>query len=271
MLKLTFVLAAAAAVSASMAASARAQLTNADFEASPFDTGWTNGSVASGPAAVQGGGLVAGSTQSAFLTATPTGQRALLQSLDSPVGPTWTFEALFASDGTAGRMFQTALQHEPDAGLQHGQINLIVTSGGVQVYETGTTGGASNGFRTIISASVLGSDDANDNHSFNDPGDTRNVYKLTVSGDYGSATPSYDVSLIDFATGAPLGTANDVAFWQYAVPATGSQLWQTEFFSNAGPANSTFAVDNVVVPEPAALGLLAAVALGVRRRRRRPA
>lgn len=258
-------------------------LTNGNFEATPFDSGWGTG--IGGPTVTAGSGLVSGSTTAAYLRSN-NAVYSWVPTLTASTGPKWSFEMLFASEapgsdaGTATpgtRLLQLSLQHEKElspAGGNEGQINLIVDSGGSVQVVSGTST-----LNTVISGMTLQPTvDANNNNSFDDPGDTKRVYKLVVAGDYTNANSSarfYNISVIDVATGDTLGSSGNRSFYQYTLPgANGNSpgIWSVELVANV--SRHTYAIDNVAltsvaVPEPVAAGLLlgGTTLLATRRRR----
>lgn len=183
-------------------------LTNGGFEASPFSTGWNvTGAPAAGP------GLVAGSVQSARFTS--SGQ-ALAQTV--AWGADWHVDAYVAVKASAAR-----------------QLSLIIYNGANAIvnlrYEAGAW--AAYNATAFISEPALGSlaasVDANNDGDLDDAGDTKNVYRLRLTGrGFGTAAAAYDLSVSD---------ANGSTFTRTV---TGRTRWQNVSGTAATPLSIKF-------------------------------
>lgn len=241
-------------------------LTNGDFEADPFDSGW---SYNLGLDAAPGSGLTAGSDTAAMLLPTTGGQASFSQALANPTGGLWALEFLFAAEQPASgvRAFQVAVQFEeenPDA-VDEGQINLVVSSSGqVQVYDS-----TAAAFQTIIAAGAfVPSVDSDGDDDFGGPSDDLNPLRMRIEGDF-RGTPIYDVFVENLDAGTTV-SAEDVDFYQYRSPQNSEGAWQVEFITNA--SGSTYGIDNVsLIPEPAGAGLALGGLMLLGRRTRRGA
>ena len=193
-------------------------LTNPDFEATPFSSGWT---VTGAPVAVAG--IAPGSTTGARFTA--SGQ-ALAQTVAWPAD--WHVECWFAIRSTTTRAFSLIFN-----GSGGTMLNLR--------YEAGSFAAFNGASWTALPAlgTVTASVDANADGDLADAGDTKNVYRLRVTGHgWGAAGANYDVQVSD-ANGA--GFTRSVmaqTIYQTAalpVSARPTQVkFGTEFGSNPG-------------------------------------
>jgi hypothetical protein len=152
-------------------------LTNPKFESSPFSTGWT---VVGAPVVTPG--LVAGSTQGARFTA--SGQ-SLAQNVTW--GAEWSLENYFAIRSTTARAYSLILA----IGGQNG-INMRYEGGAFAVYNGPTTS-----WITLPALNtLLASTDANGDGDLDDAGDTKNVYRIRVTGHaLGTAGWYYEIAL----------------------------------------------------------------------------
>jgi hypothetical protein len=153
-------------------------LTNSYFESTPFSTGWT---IVGAPVVTPG--FVTGSTQGTRFTA--SGQ-SLAQT--TTWGAEWSVENYFAIRSTTSRAYSLIL----GIGGQNG-INMRYGEGGNFAVFSGQGAGwiAQPGL-----GALLASTDANANGSLNDAGDTKNVYRIRVTGHaFGTAGWNYTIEL----------------------------------------------------------------------------
>ncbi len=133
------------------------------------------------PAAVAG--IAPGSTQGVRLTA--SGQ-AMSQTVDW--GADWWVESYFAVRSTSSRAFN----HIIALGGQTTGINLRYEAGAFSVYSD-----AAAAFVSLPSLGILlASTDANGDGDLADAGDTKNVYRIRITGrNFGTAGWNYDIAL----------------------------------------------------------------------------
>jgi hypothetical protein len=175
-------LAAVAAAILKSASLHAAGLPNGDFEAEPFLTGWsTAGTV------VPFGGLAPGSTRSAWLASSGTARVGQNVTWDAE----WFLDFYFAITNTANRSFSLLINVGADAANSGAAtINLRCQSGVFNAYSAGSWGS------DLGLGMVTPSQDANGDGDFGDAGDTRNVYRMRLTGhDWGLATARYDLAL----------------------------------------------------------------------------
>lgn len=156
-------------------ATAQTPLLNANFEASPFDQGWTN----SGAAVTAG--FAPGSSQAARFSGSG-------QSLKQAVtwSPDWHLEFSFMIQNTANRQLSVIIETGPGTPT----FNLRY-QGGWQAFSGGW-----GGFLALDP--LLASFDQNTDGDCDDAGDTKNVYRMRITGhDWGSASARCDLSLSD--------------------------------------------------------------------------
>ena len=190
-------------------------LTNANFEATPFSTGWT---VVGAPVVTPG--FVSGSTQGARFTTTG-------QSLTQNVtwGAEWWVENYFAIRSTASRAYSLII----GIGGQNG-INMRYGEGGNFAVFSGQGAGwiAQPGLGALV-ASV----DANADGDLLDAGDTKNIYRIRVSGhSFGTSGWNYSIELSD---------ANGTAFTKSV---TGLTLYQNLAGSGTTPTSIAYGTVN---------------------------
>lgn len=216
-----------------LAVSAKA-LTNPDFEATPFSAGW---SLIGAPAAVAG--IAPGSTQGVRFTA--SGQ-ALAQAVAWPAD--WHVECYFAIRSTTGRAFSLILN-----GTGGTMINLRYEAGAFAAFN-GAAWTSLPGLGTV-SAST----DANSDGDLADAGDTRNVYRLRVTGHgWGAVGANYDVQISDANGTTFTRSASGLTIFQIAslpVSARPTQVrFGTEFGGNPGWwLDDVASQDEVPLPE----------------------
>lgn len=190
-------------------------LTNPTFEATPFSTGWT---VVGAPVATPG--FVSGSTQGARFTASG-------QSLTQNVAwsSEWSLENYFAIRSTAARAYSLIISF----GGQNG-INLRYGEGGnFAVFSGQGAGWIAQPALGAVAASV----DGNSDGDLLDAGDTKNVYRIRVTGhSFGTGAWNYSIELSE---------ANGTAFTRSV---TGLTLYQNLSGSGATPSSITYGTVN---------------------------
>jgi hypothetical protein len=209
-------------------ATAQSLLTNGDFEADPFDTGWTQAG------AGVFGGLAASSGQAAGLG--PLSR--IGQDLSGP-GPDWQLDFYFALRNTTDRAFSLFVNTAGDAAnTGAATINLRYQSGQFNTFGGGTFG-SDLGLGTVTFSS-----DANGDGDFDDPGDVKNIYRMRLSGNgWGTGTSTYDIQL---------SNANETTFSRSVTGLNRYQNGSGNFavpqafvFNSAFGANPGFWVDDV--------------------------
>jgi hypothetical protein len=202
---------------AMLTASASA-LTNPDFEAATFSTGWT---LTGAPVSVTG--IAPDSPKGVRFSA--SGQ-AMRQTVAWPAD--WYVECYFATRVTTARAF-----------------SLIVDAGAVDAinfrYENGSFAAFNGASWSTLPAlgTVTGSVDANANGDLGDAGDTKNVYRLRITGHgWGAVGATYDVQVSDANGTAFIRSVSGLAFYQVANSAItnlpSAVKFGTEFGSNPG-------------------------------------
>jgi hypothetical protein len=200
-------------------------LTNATFEATPFSSGWT---IVGAPVATPG--LIAGSTQGARFSA--TGQ-SLAQNVSW--GAEWQIENYFAIQSTANR----AYSHIINIGAQSG-INLRYDTAGFAVFNGITSAWVPQPALGTISPSI----DANGDGDLNDVGDTKNVYRIRITGhSFGTAGWNYEIDVSEAnSTEFTRGVAN-LSLYQTA---SGAASYVTSvIYGSVNGSNPGFWIDDV--------------------------
>jgi hypothetical protein len=162
-----------------------APLVNGDFEDLPAFTGW----VARG-AVTTFGGLVEGSAVSAKVTG-GTGLAAQQIGQNVDWGAEWWLDVFMAiPNAGANRAFNLMISSTVTASSNGGaSINLRHQSGQWNTFAGGVWSG------DLGLGSMQPSVDANADGDFDDPGDTRNVVRLRVTGhDWGTPSARYDLA-----------------------------------------------------------------------------
>ena len=195
-------------------AHAQTPLINGDFEVSPFATGWTNAGAVPTP------GFTPGSTQGARFTG---GGQSLKQSVSWNAD--WHLETSFMVRQTSNRQFSLII--ETSAGTS--ALNLRYQNGW-QAF--------SGGWGTAFAlGSALPSIDQNNDGDCDDAGDTKNVYRLRVTGhDWGTPAAAYDLALSDANGTAFTSTVTGLSRFQ-SPPSSATPSgfkFGTEFGSNPG-------------------------------------
>ncbi|MDZ4198131.1 MAG: PEP-CTERM sorting domain-containing protein [Kiritimatiellia bacterium] len=236
-------------------------LTNIPPQGAP--TSWT----VNGTAPTQVPGLLAGSTYAALLPANSgIGTSELTQTipiLDRVNQFDFSFVVAAADPGsTSARSFHLQMLTQTGPGTFPVPIAMIMTRGssaGVLSLK------AYNGSAWLdVAANAF-------NASVYNPGDnefsTLNAYQITVSADFGSETPSYDVSY-GLVGGSMTTVSNVNIFFQTPSEVNGRDLAILKFNGSASLGN--YALDDIsVIPEPGSIGLLAVGLFALRAIRRR--
>lgn len=178
-------------------------------------------------------GLVDGSTKAVHLAS----GSAVRNTFGAPVG-NFMIEMPFAVRDTTVRAFNLNLHGT--AGPNNAALNIRYEASKWEVYSTT--------WNTIIdmTANPLSpSIDANGNLSLNDAGDTKNIYKIRLTGlGWDTATPTYQLEILDAAGGVVASSAANLAIFQGGTP-TGGALYYT--LSANASTNAGFWADDVLV------------------------
>lgn len=207
-----------------------AELSNGDFESAPFLTGW---SVAG--TVTPFGGLAPNSTRSARLASSGTarvGQNVTW-------GSEWYLDFYFAISNSTNRSFSLTINVGADAANSgSATVNLRCQSGVFNAYSAGSWG------NDLGLGTVLPSHDANGDGDFDDAVDTRNVYRMRLTGhDWGQTAARYDLALSAANATNFAATVRNLARWHNGSGVNGPPtafLFNTIFGSNPG-----FWVDDV--------------------------
>jgi hypothetical protein len=166
----------------------------------------------------------------------PTTSQYVYQWITSP-GPVWTLDCLFAIGSAytgTGTKFKADIFHNDIAGSK---VSVGVNnSGQFGIYNGGT-------FMVLPElGTVAFSVDNNGNGNYTDPGDTLNVYRLRVVGNYAAATPYVNIYTSDansmslnhqslrhvyWVSGAPVSgqsSPETIAFYNYTAPVLVDQV-----------------------------------------------
>ena len=185
------------------------QLTNGDFEdvSGTFPNGWTI--TAAGPGMTSG---LAGSTHAAVMYPDTFGGRITEGGLKAAAQ--WDLDMYFAS-AAPPTVDDRSLQLVLDSGS--GLINIRVNGGGsVQSFD-GTN------WQDLISNAVTFSTDSTLDGDFDDAGDTQNVHRLHIAGDF-TTSATYTVQLSAVGSNTFSMTSGPVSFFDSGKPPAGSQL-----------------------------------------------
>jgi len=155
----------------------------------------------------------------------------------TPPGPAWTLDFLFAIGSAytgTGTKFKVDLFHNDIAGSK---VSVGVNnSGQYGIYNGGTF--------TVLSGlgTIAFSVDSNGNGNYTDPGDTLNVYRVRVVGNYAAATPFVNIYTSDansmvldhqslnqkyWVSGTPVSNQSapeTIAFYNYTAPVLVDQV-----------------------------------------------
>ncbi|MCX6896392.1 MAG: hypothetical protein NTZ16_13025 [Verrucomicrobia bacterium] len=156
-------------------------ISNGDFEAEPFLTGWISAGDIK-PFA----GFAPGSVRAVRL-ATP-GVTRLGQNIT--LSADWQLDFYFAITDTTNRAFSLYVNAGGDAAdASAAAANLRYQSGQFQAYTNGSWGG------DLGLGNLFPSLDANGDGDFNDPGDEKNIYHFCFTArDWGTPTARYDLA-----------------------------------------------------------------------------
>ena len=178
-------------------------ITNGNFEAAPFSTGWT---LVGTPAAMPG--IAPGSVQGARLSATA---QAMTQAV--AWGAEWSIENYFAVRSTASRQYSLIIA----LGGTGSGINMRYEAGAFAVFNSTL----SQWITLPTLGTLLASTDANADGDLADVGDTKNVYRIRITGhSFGTAGWNYEIVLSEAnSTEFTRGVAN-LTVWQTASGAT---------------------------------------------------
>jgi CotH kinase protein/Lamin Tail Domain len=193
-------------------------LTNANFEATPFSAGWTSTGVPAGVA-----GIAPDSVRGVRFTA---GGQALRQAVAWPAD--WYVECFFAIRSTTARAFSLIIE----AGASNA-VNFRYEAGAFAAFNG--TGWSALGALGAVTPSI----DANGDGDLADVGDTKNVYRLRITGrGWGAAGATYDVQVSEANSTAFARTASGLTFYQVAGAAGTARPTSiksgSEFGSNPG-------------------------------------
>lgn len=228
-------------------------LLNPNFEDSPFDTNWFDvyNSLPPGPGAVAAPGLVLGpgDATAAWLDRHNLylGQDLIDSNFNLLATPDWYLDFYLAiTNDSADRDFILMVNVGADCaqaiGASYNRINLrYQVIGGVgqwNAYGSGSFGS------DLGLGSMLPSIDANGNGSLNDPGDTKNVYHVRITGHgWGSPGSSYDIQVSDANQTNFTHSVNGLKRWQFG---SGDDGVPWSFYFNSGFGNCPgFWVDDV--------------------------
>jgi hypothetical protein len=146
----------------------------------------------------------------------------------TPPGPAWTMDFLFAMgsgfNGT-GTKFKLDILHNDISG---GKVSVGVNDQGQF--------GIFNSAGILVPLPELGtvsfSQDNNNNGRFNDPGDTLNVYRLRIVGNYAASTPYVNIFTSDANNPALTHQALGLSYWVNGTPTSGLSAPETIAFYN---------------------------------------
>ena len=195
-------------------------LTNGNFEASPFSSGWT---VTASPVATPG--IAPGSAQGARFSA--TGQ-ALSQAV--AWGAEWSLENYFAIRSTGVRAYSCII----GLGAQASGLNLRYEAGAFSMYSVS----AAAWVPLPALGALLASTDANADGDLDDAGDTKNVYRIRITGhSFGTAGWNYEIALSDANSSTFTRSVTNLTTFQNASGAANFPTlikYSAEFGSNPG-------------------------------------
>ncbi|HEX4350190.1 MAG TPA: hypothetical protein VH251_07375 [Verrucomicrobiae bacterium] len=155
-----------------------------------------------------------------------TTSQYVYQWITSP-GPTWTMDCLFAIGSAytgTGTKFKVDLFHNDIAGSK---VSVGVNSSGqFGIYNGGTF--------TVLPelGTVAFSVDNNGNGNYTDAGDTLNVYRLRIVGNYAAATPYVNIYTSDANSMALNHQSLEHAYWVSGAPVSGQSAPETIAFYN---------------------------------------
>lgn len=221
-------------------------LTNGDLEAPVFAEGWVIASVNASA------GLAPGSTTSAALPT--TGASRIGQNLTGVTGD-WQLDCYFAVKTTTNRAFSLLINQAGAANnTSAATVNIRCQSGALETFSSATGSWASLGLGT-----VLGSNDADADGDLDDPTDTKNVYRLRVTGTgWGTPSASYDIQLSEPNQTTFTRQAVGLSRYQTSSGTAGPPaafLFNTAFGSNPGFWVDDVVFENIVLADDPNLGI----------------
>lgn len=234
-------------------ASAQDLLTNGNFEADPFDSGWVQ------LGASQFGGLAPGSTKAvAFPTLSRIGQNLTGASAATA---NWQLDFYFAVKNTTNRAFSLFVNTTANSAnnTSVATINLRYQSG-----QFNTFSGPLNAWSSDLGlGTVAFSTDANADGDFDDAGDVKNVYRMRLTGSgWGTGSSTYKIQL---------SNANEITFSRttsdlnrYHNGSGDTSVPQAFIFNSAFGTNPGFYLDdvtfeNIVLPDDPNLAVTGAL------------
>jgi hypothetical protein len=219
-------------------------LNNGDFEdiTGTFPTGW---SIVRG-SPLQHAGL-GGTNTATFLHKQADGGDRISQPLATPPGPEWELDLLFAMEDpgdSAARGLNLIINNDPN----NGNLNLRVNGDGS--VQTVTSAPATTWFDIPnLASAVQFSLDANSDGDFSDAGDTLNMHRLVLRGDYTTDSPEYTVSL-SAANQTELSKSGTANLWFNGSPAAGGSISTVSI--SAQNSGGAYVVDQVFLRSLAA-------------------
>lgn len=223
--------AVALAIFTALPATAQDILTNGNFEADPYDSGWTQ------LTAFQFGGLAPGSTKAAaFNTASRIGQNIPAPSAN------WQLDFYFAVKNTTNRAFSLAVNTTANSA---GNTNVATINLRYQSGQFNTFSGPLNAWSSDLGlGTVAFSTDANSDGDFDDAGDVKNVYRMRLTGTgWGSGNGTYKIQLSNANETTFSRTTSDLNRYQNFSGNTA--LPQAFIFNSLFGSNPGFYVDDV--------------------------
>lgn len=181
-------------------------------------------------------GLVAGSAKAVHIA----GGSAIRDTFGAPAG-NFVAETYFAVRDTTLRAFNINLYGA--TGTTGPVLNLRYEASKWEAYST-----VWNTLIDMTSSPLVPSVDANSNLSLDDPGDTKSVYKLRITGTgWDTATPTYQIEILDLGGNVVASSDPGIAFYQYGVPSGGALIYS--FVASAGgtTTNAGFWADDVLI------------------------
>jgi len=140
----------------------------------------------------------------------------------TPPGPAWTMDCLFAIGSAytgTGTKFKVDLFHNDITGSK---VSVGVNSSGQFGIYNGST------FTVLPElGTVAFSVDNNGNGNYTDPGDTLNVYRLRLVGNYAAATPSVNIYTSDANRLSLNHQSLNRAYWVSGAPVSGQSAPET--------------------------------------------
>jgi hypothetical protein len=158
-------------------------------------------------------GLISNSGKAAWI-----GRGAVVRNEFGAIVPDFSIEFPFAVQTSTEdvRMFNFAL-----LAANGSNVNIRLRNGVWEAFHDANS--TSSGWNTIIATNpVLDSVDANLDNDIADEADTKNVYKIRITGKgWDTATPTYQLEILDTSDVVLEASAPDLAFYQYSFPNRG--------------------------------------------------